>query len=95
MLERVLRGVLTDLGDWCGPCLLGNSSPFTFPPCLQYLPGTRYMSGGGQETSRETAATPNTRQTSLALSLEEGAAGRLEVSVWLCKRIFFGQTNRK
>lgn len=29
------------------------------------------MSGGGQETSRETAAAANTRQTSLALSLEE------------------------
>ena len=52
-----------------------------FPPCLQYLPGTRYMSGRGQETSHETAATANTRQTSLDPSLEEGAAARLEVSV--------------
>jgi len=53
------------------------------------------MSGQGQDSSHETAATANTRQTSLDPSLEEGAAGRLEVSVWLCKRIFFWQTSRK
>ena len=34
-----------------------------FPPCLQCLPSARCMSGRGQETSHETAATAKTRQT--------------------------------
>lgn len=52
----------------------GKFFSFTaFPPCLQYLPGTRYVLGGGRETNRESAAAANTRQASAALSLEEGA----------------------